>query len=225
MSEYLKELETWTPGKPEPPANLGPFDNPLLWNKLDPYGNVRSHQRRPTSVSYNTMELYDLPLDHRDQCAHRMIPLRKCLSNLRPMVGGSANCHEFEHAWALCRSYETYRFLLLKQKFQQVTKDYTTDDKNFFPTMKGIFFPYYFHGYYWSIAAASRLESGMDDNDPQNPLMNREPNRAMMRAEFNPTRFEKGVVSSNGMTHKLLPRDIVEEEVPSFPLPEGKRPF
>ncbi|EPY31955.1 hypothetical protein STCU_03068 [Strigomonas culicis] len=111
---------------------------------------------------------------------------------------------------------------LLKQKFMELTKDYTTEDKKFFPSIMYLGFPYYMASYYWSMAASARL-SGWDERDPQNPVMWKEPNRSLMRAEFAPTNWEKGTMTSS-YGHKIIPDEIVHDMVPGFPLPEDKRP-
>lgn len=222
MTEYLKDLGRYKPEDPHPPINLGPYDNPLLWNMLDPFAADRGHQRRPMSVSRNFMELHNIPLPFRDQCVHRFLPYLKCIRNLKPATFGTTNCHEFESAWMVCRSYETYRWELLKKKFMDMTKDYTAEDKKFFPSIKYMGPPYYFSGWYWTIAADQRL-SGWDLKDPANPVMWREPNRALMRAEFSPTNWEKSLMTS-ALGAKSIPDEIVRDELPGFPLPEDKRP-
>lgn len=222
MTEYLKDLSRHKPEEPMPPVNLGPYDNPLLWNMLDPYGSERSHQRRPMSVSRDFMELHNVPLVFRDQCVHRFVPYHRCLKNLKPMTVGVANCHEFEQSWLVCRSYETYRYQLLKSKFMDLTKDYTAEDKRFFPNMRYIGWPTYFSSWYWTLASSQRL-SGWDEKDPANPTMWREPNRALMRAEFNPTNWEKGVMTV-ALGPKIVDDDVAHDMIPGFPLPEDKRP-
>lgn len=222
MSEYLKDLGRHKPDEPHPPINLGPYDNPLLWNMLDPYGADRSHQRRPMSVSRNFMELYNVPLPFRDQCVHRFVPYFRCVRNLKPATFGTTNCHEFENSWMVCKAYETYRLELLKTKFMELTKDYTAEEKRFFPCLKYMGPPYFVNSFYWSVAASQRL-SGWDEKDPANPTMWREPNRSLMRSEFSPTNWEKGLMT-NALGTKLIPDEIAHDMVPGFPLPEDKRP-
>lgn len=222
MTEYLKELGRHKPDEPMPPINLGPYDNPLLWNMLDPYAADRSHQRRPMSVSRNFMELYNIPVQFRDQCVHRFVPWLKCLRSIKPATFGTINCHEFENAWMVCRSYEMYRFELLKKKFMELTKDYTTEDKKFFPSLKHMGQPWFMTSFYWTMAATMRL-SGWDDKDPSNPAMWREPNRALMRSEFSPTNWEKGLLTT-ALGGKNIGDEIVHDMMPQFPLPENKRP-
>jgi hypothetical protein len=222
MSEYLKDLERWKPGEPRPPINLGAFDNPLLWNMLDPYGADRPHQNRPSSVSRTYLENQVVPLIYRDHCAHRFIPWMKCIRNMRAMVAVSPNCHEFESAWQECRQYERYRSQLLKEKFMDLTKDYTHEEKHFFPDQQYISIPWTFHSWFWAFAASARM-AGFDDADPKNPVMGREPNRAMMRVEFNPNNFEKRWLTSvHGM--KLFDPDFIKEELGEYPLPDNKKP-
>ena len=221
MTEYLKDLERWKPGEPHPPINLGAFDNPLLWNMLDPYGADRPHQNRPSSVSRTYLEMQQVPLVYRDHCAHRFIPWMKCIRNMRAMVPVSPHCHEFESSWQECRQYERYRSQLLKEKFMELTKDYTKEDTRFFPDQQYISLPWTFHSHYWAFAASARL-AGFDDADPLNPVMHKEPNRAMMRAEFNPSNFEKRwMTSAHGL--KLFDQSQVKEELPDYPLPEESK--
>lgn len=223
MSEYIKDLERHKPGDPLPPINVGPYDNPLTWNMLDPFGADRSHQRRPMSVSRNTLELYAVPLIFRDHCAHRCIPFMQCIRAVRPMMMGMPSCHEFEEAWQECRMFERYRSQLLKERFMELTKDYTTEDKRFFPDSQYVSAPYQYTGWFWTEAASARL-AGWDELDPQNPLMNREPNRAMMRSEFNPTFWERKMQTSM-FGHKIFEQTMVEEAgLYEFPLAEDKRP-
>ena len=222
MTEFLKDLERHKPGDPMPPINLGPYDNPLLWNALDPYGADRPHQRRPLSVSRNFLELHQVPVIYRDHCVHRYAVYMKCCRNLRPMTIGTAACHEFEEAWTECRAFEKYRATLLKNRFMELTKDYTKQDKRFFPDGIHISNPYKVWNVYQSMAASMRL-SGWDESDPQNPIMWKEPNRALMRSEFQPNNWERSLLTTH-LGHKLIPPEIVEEEIPSFPLPEDKRP-
>ncbi|RNF00351.1 NADH dehydrogenase [Trypanosoma conorhini] len=222
MTEYLKDLGRTGPGDPMPPINLGPYDNPLLWNMLDPFGADRGHQRRPMSVSRNFMELHNVPIVFRDQCVHRWVPFHRCIKNLKPVTWGTTNCHEFEEAWMVCRAYETYRSQLLKSKFMELTKDYTAEDKKFFPSLLYLGVPTYMNSFYWTMAASQRL-SGWDEKDPANPIMWHEPNRALMRSEFSPTNWERGTMT-NATGHKLIPDEIVHDMVPGFPLPEDKRP-
>eukprot|EP00760_Papus_ankaliazontas_P038827 PhM_4_TR9343/c0_g1_i1/m.17386 len=220
MSEYLRELESMKEGDPHPPINLGPYDNPLLWNYLDPYGADRAHQRRPISVSRNTMELQNIPLYNRDHCIHRYMPFRQCARNIRPMVHGSAACFEFEESWMECMQTERYRTSLLKTKFLHLTKDYTKNEKTFFPNQDLTGFPYQPYNYFWAYAASARL-SGWDENDPANPMTWREPNRARMRALFPATLYEKEMLSST-MGFRLLPSKVVDEEL-NYPVdPEYK---
>ena len=221
MSEFLKDLERRRPGDPMPPMNLGPYDNPLLWNMVDPYGADRSHQRRPISVSRNFMELHHIPLLYRDHCVHRFLPFAMCHKNLRPLTFGGTTCHEFEEAWQECRAFERYRSQLMKEKFMDLTAKYTEDDKHFFPNQNYISVPYSLNSHFWAMAASCRL-AGMDDNDPQNPLMQREPNRALMRAEFGPTNWEKKMATSV-LGYKILPPKMVADNL-MYPLPEDKRP-
>ncbi|KAG8343854.1 putative NADH ubiquinone oxidoreductase B18 subunit (NDUFB7) [Trypanosoma vivax] len=222
MTEYLKDLERLKPGDPMPPINLGPYDNPLLWNLLDPFGADRGHQRRPMSVSRSFMELHNVPIIFRDQCVHRWVPFHRCLKSLKPVTWGTTNCHEFEESWMICRAYETYRNQLLKAKFMELTKDYTAEDKKFFPSLLHLGSPVYMSSFYWTMAASQRL-SGWDEKDPANPMMWREPNRALMRSEFSPTNWERGIMT-NATGHKLIPDEVVFDMVPGFPLPEDKRP-
>ena len=222
MSEYIKDLERRKPGEPMPPINLGAYDNPLLWNMLDPYGADRSHQRRPMTVSRNTLELYTVPILFRDHCAHRMLPFIQCIRAVRPMMMGQPSCHEFESAWQECRMFERYRSQLLKERYMDLTKDYTQEDKRFFPDSQYVSTPYSYTGWFWLEAASARL-AGMDELDPQNPLMNREPNRAMMRCEFTPSSFERKMQTSM-FGHKIFDPELVEDEIGTYPLPEEKRP-
>lgn len=224
MTEYLRDLQSSsnTADGSHPPINLGPYDNPLLWNKLDPFGADRGHQRRPMTVSRDFMELHQVPIVFRDQCVHRWIPFQRCMKNMKPVTWGTANCHEFEESWMVCRAFETYRMQLLKKKFMDLTKDYTAEDKKFFPSMMYLGFPYYMASFYWSIAASQRL-SGWDERDPANPVTWKEPNRSLMRAEFSPTNWEKGSMTS-AYGHKIIPDSIIRDSIPSFPLPEDKRP-
>ena len=222
MSELLKDLERWKPGEPAPPINLGAFDNPLLWNMLDPYGADRPHQRRPSSVSRSYLENQFVPLIYRDHCAHRFIPWMKCVRNLRPMVVGAPTCHEFESAWQECRQYERYRCQLLKDRFMELTKDYTDEDKTFFPDQQYFSIPYTFNWWFWAFAASART-AGFDENDPRNPVMNKEPNRAMMRAEFNPTNYERRL-STQQLGLKMFDKATIDEELPTFPLPDEAKP-
>lgn len=210
------------PGDKPPPLNLGPYDNPLLWNILDPYGADRAHQRRPLSVSRTMMEMHLVPTIYRDHCVHRYLPLMKCMKNLRPMTFGVDHCLEFLEAWFECRTFEKVRGQQLKQKFIELTKDYTTEEKHFFPDIQFCTVPYTLHSYFWLAAASGRL-CGWDEKDPANPMWWREPNRAMMRTEFMPTNFEKKLATS-ALGCKILPPDIVETELPVFPLPEERRP-
>ena len=92
MSEYVKDLERHKPGEPLPPINVGAYDNPLTWNMLDPFGADRSHQRRPTTVSRNTMELYAIPFIYSDRAAIRL--------DLRKVRIGMVACSLF--SLALC---------------------------------------------------------------------------------------------------------------------------
>lgn len=222
MTEYLRDLEAHKPGEPMPPINLGPYDNPLLWNMLDPYGADRAHQRRPMSVSRTFMELHQVPIIYRDHCVHRYIVWHKCCKNLRPMTVGTAGCHEFEEAWTECRVFEKYRATLLKNRFMQLTKDYTAQDRTFFPNGAHCLNPARVWNMFNSYAASMRL-SGWDENDPANPMMWREPNRALMRSEFQPTNWERSLITTH-LAHKVLPPELAVEEMPSFPLPENKRP-
>ena len=222
MTEYLNDLAAARPGDAMPPINLGPYDNPLLWNKLDPYGADRGHQRRPMTVSRDFMELNQIPIVYRDHCVHRWIPFNRCMRNLKPVTWGTVNCHEFEEAWMVCRAHETYRLQLLKSKFMELTKDYTAEDKKFFPSILYLGIPYYMPSFYWNLATSQRL-SGWDEKDPANPTMWREPNRSLMRSEFSPTNWEKGTMTS-AYGHKNIPDEIVHDMVPGFPLPEDKRP-
>jgi hypothetical protein len=221
MTEYLKDLERHKPGDELPPINVGPYDNPLLWNMLDPYGADRPHQRRPLSVSRTFCELQNVPLIFRDHCVHRFIPFMKCMRNVRPMTIGTHMCHEFEAAWTECRVHEKYRSQLLKERFMGLTKDYTAEDKKFFPDQQYIGIPYSYHSYFWTEAASARL-AGWDEQDPSNPLMSKEPNRAMMRSEFMPTNFERKLMTS-AMGYKILSPELVEEEIGIYPLPEEKK--
>lgn len=222
MTEYLKDLSTSAPDAGKPPINLGPYDNPLLWNKLDPFGADRGHQRRPMTVSRDFMELNNVPIVYRDHCVHRWIPLNRCQRNLKPVTWGTVNCHEFEEAWMICRSYEVYRMELLKGKFMEMTKNYTQEDKKFFPSLLYLGLPYYWVSFYWTLAASQRL-SGWDERDPANPVTWKQPNRSLMRAEFSPTNWEQGTLTS-AYGHKLIDDKIVHDMVPGFPLPEDKRP-
>lgn len=221
MTELLKDLERWQPGQPQPPINLGPFDNPLLWNMLDPYGADRPHQRRPSSVSRTYLELMQVPIIYRDHCSHRFIPWMKCIRNLRPMVSVAPLCHEFEHSWQECRQYERYRSQLLKEKFMELTAEYTQEDKRFFPDHQYIMFPWQWTMWFWGFAASARM-AGFDDADPRNPVMNKEPNRAMMRAEFNPSNFEKRWMTSVAGL-KLYDSDTIDDEIGAYPLEEKNK--
>ncbi|ORC92095.1 uncharacterized protein TM35_000043090 [Trypanosoma theileri] len=174
------------------------------------------------SVSRNFMELHNVPVVFRDQCVHRWVPFHRCIKNLKPVTWGTVNCHEFEESWMVCRAYETYRNQLLKGKFMELTKDYTAEDKKFFPSLLYLGIPTYMNSFYWAMAASQRL-SGWDEKDPKNPMMWREPNRALMRSEFSPTNWERGTMT-NAIGHKLIPDEIVYDMVPGFPLPEDKRP-
>lgn len=220
--EYLKDLERMAPGDALPPVNVGPYDNPLLWNMMDPYGADRGHQRRPMSVSRNTMELYNVPMVHRDHCVHRWIPFEQCSRHLKPVIYSNLNCHEFEHAWVMCRTFETYRFELLKNKFIEMTKNYTSEDKKFFPSKMHIHQPTYWSGPFSTMVASMRT-SGWDERDPKFPLMGKEPNRALMRTEFTPTLIEEKTAYL-ALGAKLMQQEVLESEVPGFPLPESKRP-
>lgn len=222
MTEYIKDLERRRPGEPMPPVNLGPFDNPLLWNLLDPYGADRGHQRRPVSLSRNFMELHGIPVLFRDHCAHRFLPFAMCHRNMRPLVFGSTTCHEFEEAWQECRNFERYRSQLLKDKFIELTKNFTEEDKKFFPSQNYMSFPYHMTSHFWSLAASARM-AGFDDADPHNPVLNRQPNRALMRAEFMPSNWETKMANSV-LGYKILPTAMVKEALSEFPLPEEKRP-
>lgn len=221
MAELLKDLERWKPGDPQPPINLGAYDNPLLWNMLDPYGADRPHQRRPSSVSRSYLELHQVPPIFRDHCTHRFIPWARCIRNLRPITVGTPGCHEFETAWQDCRSYERYRAQLIKDRFMELTKDYTQEDREFFPDQQYHSIPYSFNGFYWAWAASARL-AGWDDQDPENRAMDKTPNRAMMRSEFCPTNFERKIGTA-AMGNKVFPPEAMEEALPEFPLPDEKK--
>lgn len=223
MTEYLKELERMKPGDALPPINVGPYDNPLLWNMLDPFGADRGHQRRPMSVSRNSMELANVPLVLRDQCVHRWFAWDKCIYNLKPVMFSNLNCHEFEESWVVCRAFEVYRYELLKSKFMALTKDYTNEDKRFFPSGQYISMPTYFTGWMRSQIASARL-GGLHDQDPINMLMNNEPNRALMRGEFSKTNYEREITYQAYGT-RYTPQDYVVDQMPEFPLPEDKRPI
>ena len=222
MTEYLKELERMKPGDAPPPINVGPYDNPLLWNMLDPFGADRGHQRRPMSVSRNSMELANVPLVLRDQCVHRWFAWDKCIRNLKPVMFSNLNCHEFEESWIVCRAFEVYRLELLKSKFMALTKDYTNDERRFFPSGQYVSMPTYFTSWLRNQVTSARL-SGMHDKDPQNMFMSNVPNRALMRSEFSQTNFE-AEISYQALGGRFVPRDIVNAEMPAFPLPEDKRP-
>jgi hypothetical protein len=223
MTEFLKDLEKMKPGDPMPPINLGPFDNPLLWNMLDPYGADRPHQRRPLSVSRTLLEMHEIPIAFRDHCVHRYMPYRKCMQNLRPMTFGNALCLEFEEAWTECRSFEKYRACLLKTRWIEITKDYTKEDKSFWPDGMYVANAFKLWNQFFNNAASMRL-SGWDEKDPNNPMMWKEPNRALMRTEFQPNNWERSLVTTH-LGHKLIPPEVVEAEMgKEFPLPEDKRP-
>lgn len=223
MTEYLRELERRKPGDDMPPINLGPYDNPLLWNMLDPYGADRGHQRRPSSLSRSFLELHNVPLVMRDSCAHRLLPYLKCLRNQRGSNIAYNNCMELEHAGMLCRMKERYRAVLLKTKFLEMTADYTEEDKRFFPNTTGAGpWVHQLQSHYWGLAGAARL-SGWDENDPANPMMWNQPNRALMRTEFSPTNFEQSAIT-HALFEKELPAAVMLKEVPGFSLPEDKRP-
>lgn len=222
MTEYLKELERMKPGDALPPVNVGPYDNPLLWNMLDPFGADRGHQRRPMSVSRSSMELANVPLVLRDQCVHRWFAWEKCILNLKPVMFSNLNCHEFEESWVICRAFEVYRLELLKQKFMDLTKDYTNEDRRFFPSGQYIGMPTYFPNWIRSQIASARL-AGLHEQDPLNMLMDKTPNRALMRSEFTQTNFEKEL-SYQAYGSRYVPREYTVNELPSFPLPEEKRP-
>jgi hypothetical protein len=222
MTEYLKDMETWKPGTPKPPINLGPYDNPLLWNMLDPYGADRSHQRRPISVSRTTMEMHHVPVSYRDHCVHRYMPFHQCNRNVRPMSIGSPQCHEFMEAWQECRAFEWYKSEQVMERFKELTADYTDEDKNFFPSRNYISIPYSYNMWYWSNATSMRL-SGWDEKDPKNPVWWREPNRAMMRAEFSPTNWEDRITTAV-FGIKLIPGQVVDKELGEFPIADHKKP-
>lgn len=120
------------------------------------------------------------------------------------------------------RSYETYRMQLLKSKYMELTKDFTAEEKKFFPSLIYLGIPFYFTPYNWSTVASQRL-SGWDEKDPNNLVMWREPNCSLMRSEFSPTNREKGTMSS-AHGHKLVPDEIMRDMAPGFPLQEDKRP-
>lgn len=223
MSEYLKELERMKPGDQAPPVNVGPYDNPLLWNMLDPFGADRGHQRRPMSVSRNSMELANVPLVLRDQCVHRWFAWDKCIRNLKPVMFSNLNCHEFEESWIICRAFEVYRMELLKSKFMALTKDYTNEERRFFPSGQYVHMPTYFTSWLRNQVTSARL-SGMHDQDPLNMFMSNTPNRALMRSEFGKTSYESEL-SFQALGGRYVPRETTVTELPTFPLPEDKRPL
>lgn len=218
MSEYLKDLERMKPGDPMPPINTGPYDNPLLWNMLDPFAADRGHQRRPLTISRDTMEYYQVPYSAKDHCMHRFLPYRYCYLMSGNQIG-NINCHEFESALTLCLAFEHYRNMLVKNRFLEYAKDYTEEDKAYFPSLEHVF-PYYL-GTPWTSITTSALASGWDENDPANPMTWREPNRALWRAQFNPTNWER-TVSYQALGLKITPQDVVRKHLPSFPLPNTK---
>jgi hypothetical protein len=167
------------------------------------------------------MELYDVPLFAREQCVHRAVPLMLCIK-MEMQDFGPIFCHEQANAYFQCRSHEHYRNVLLKQKFREYSKDYTEEEKRFFPSGKYMGAPFFSLAPYWSMVAGQRL-SGWDEKDPQNPLYWKEPNRALMRAEFSPTNWERGMMTS-AFGQKIITDEIVAQDVPCFPLPEDKRP-
>eukprot|EP00742_Colponemidia_sp_Colp-10_P024052 GILJ01028769.1.p1 GENE.GILJ01028769.1~~GILJ01028769.1.p1 ORF type:complete len:209 (-),score=18.51 GILJ01028769.1:182-769(-) len=189
---------------------------------LDPFGADRGHQRRPMSVSRNSMELANVPLVLRDQCVHRWFAWDKCLYNLKPVMFSNLNCHEFEESWVVCRAFEVYRYELLKTKFMALTKDYTNEDKRFFPSGQYIGLPTYFTGWMRSQIASQRL-GGLHDQDPANMLMSNQPNRALMRGEFSKTNYEREI-TYQAYGSRYAPQEYVLEHLPEFPLPEDKRP-
>lgn len=222
MTEYLKELERMKPGDQLPPINVGPYDNPLLWNMLDPFGADRGHQRRPMSVSRSSMELANVPLVLRDQCVHRWFAWDKCIRNLKPVMFSNLNCHEFEESWIICRAFEVYRLELLKSKFMALTKDYTNEERRFFPSGQYVHMPTYFTSWLRNQVTSARL-SGMHDQDPLNMFMSNTPNRALMRSEFSKTGYESEI-TFQALGGRYVPRESTLEELPTFPLPEDKRP-
>ena len=111
---------------------------------------------------------------------------------------------------------------LLKNKFKDMTKHYTEEDRHFYPSPLFIGFPYYFNNSFWAQVAAQRM-SGWDERDPENPMTWKQPNRSLMRAEFSPTNFERDLVTQM-LGNKVIPQEMVASEIPGFPLPEEKRP-
>ena len=160
MTEYLKDLERQKPGDPPPPINCGPYDNPLLWNFLDPFAKDRPHQRRPTTVSRNDLELYNIRWNYRDGCAHRFIPWKQCMLTARAMMFGSNHCVEAMDAYAECAFFELYRLELLKNKFIELTRSYTPQEKRFFPNGINVGRPFHWTSSFWTIAADCRLSGG-----------------------------------------------------------------
>lgn len=221
MTEYLRELRSMKPGDPLPPINQGPYDNPLVLNYLDPFASQRGHQQRPSSLSRTFLELHKVPNWAQTQCMHRWLPWYMCQRNLRPVTLGALGCTEFEHSVFLCEAMEAYRLELLKTRFMELTRDYTAEDRKFFPTFKTGILPYYLPTIYWALAAQWRT-SGWDERDPRNPIMNREPNRALMRSEFHPTSVEASWATSDNQ--RIVPDDVIFNAAPGYPLPENKRP-
>ena len=222
MSEYVRELEAMKPGDPLPPFNTGPFDNPLALNQFDPYGSQRSHQSRPMQFSRDFLELHAIRPRFRDPCVNRFIPAQQCLRFTRPSEFGVNNCFEAMESRYGCVIRVWYRLEILKKKWIEYTKDYTDSDKMFFHSGTNVSLRMLHRDIYWPVVFEMRL-LGMDEKDPRNNLMNKQPNRALMRAEFSPTNWERGLMTSS-FGHKLIDDELVHKEMPMFPLPEENRP-
>lgn len=225
MSEYLRDLKNMKPGEKHPPINLGPYDSPTLWNTLDPYGADRPHQRRPMEISWDVMEENDVPVTRRSHCMHRTIPYARCLKYMNPLTPWTSNCFEFEEAEAECRAFEGYRSMLLKQRFMEITKDYTLADKFFAPDKAPMRKEWKFWNIFYHRAATARL-SGWDESDPQNPLFDCEPNRADMRAGISPNWTERQMIKQPWGGVSWTPPEVVNKEMPrnQFPLAEENKP-
>jgi len=222
MTEYIKDLERRKPGDPAPPFNTGPYDNPLVWNYVDPFAADRSHQRRPLTVHRTILEELNIPYHFRDVCSHRLIPWVHCCKAVRPHTFGHGYCIEFKEAYIMCVNHEFYRLYLLKRRFIELTKNYTNEDKKFFPTGHFARTGEMIWPNYSNLALSMRM-CGWDEKDPANPLFWKEPNRVLMRTEFSPTNWERGIMTSS-FGHKLIDNELIEKELPGMPLPESLRP-
>ena len=224
MSDYAKELERWVPGEKKPPINLGAYDNPLTWNMLDPYGADRAHQRRPCSTHRSLMELHNIPTFLRDHCAHRVIPVIRCLRNVRPMVfGNPTNCLEFVEAANECKAFEKYYSTLVKDRWMKYTEHYTDEDRLFYPQKAFAGVPHQWTSWFYMYIASARA-SGWDEADPANPLWWREPNRALMRSEGLMATDHEMKMQYSTYGHPIYPPEMVQDEMAEFPLPAGKKP-